>query len=101
MGSVPEVVSTVDLALGMWIWLSCPKGMRAGELILPPANGSIRWSRWSSTGEFVLVIWIRENLAGRGRGVTSSAIIQSQIQNYELAYSKISINCKWFGWMKG
>jgi hypothetical protein len=35
-----------------WLWRcgcrwASPKGMRAGELTLPPANGSIRWSNVS------------------------------------------------------
>jgi hypothetical protein len=32
--------------------------MRAGELTLPPGNGSI--GDWSSMGELALVVWNRE-----------------------------------------
>lgn len=53
---VPPMDSTVELALHM----SCSKGMRAGKLPLTPAGGSVGWSSWSSAGELVLVVKLRE-----------------------------------------
>jgi hypothetical protein len=46
----------------MWVQVSLPEDMRAGDLTcLLPLNGDIRLPSWSSTGEFALVVWIREN----------------------------------------
>jgi hypothetical protein len=38
--------------------------MRAGEVILSSANGSIGWPSQNSAGEFTLVVWIRESRQG-------------------------------------
>lgn len=37
------------------------KGMRAGELTLPPANGGIWWPSWIGNGELTLMVQIRES----------------------------------------
>jgi hypothetical protein len=35
---------------------------KTGELILPPVKDDIGWSNWSSAGELVLVMQIRESV---------------------------------------
>lgn len=40
------------------------KGMSAGELALPPANGSIGWPCQSKPGEFVLMVQVKKKLVG-------------------------------------
>lgn len=53
----------------------CTKHRKAGELTLPPANGSIGWPSWSNAGELSLVVWITKP--------TSSAATQTQIHDSE------------------
>jgi hypothetical protein len=67
--------------------------MRAGELTLPPADGSIWWSSQRSTVELTLVMQ-------KASVLNSSDITQAQIQSSVLAYPKIHIICKWLGQVK-
>lgn len=72
----------MELALGVLVSVSWPQDLRAGELVLPPAEGQTAPS-WSSAEEFTLVVQIKH------RVLTSLATIQSQIQVSELACPEI------------
>ena len=58
--------------------------MRAGELALPPPDGSIGCPGWNSVGECALVEWI-----GRASPLTSSSTTQAQSWGSELAHPQI------------
>ena len=53
--------STAGLALEVWVHASWPEGTRAGELTLPPADGSTGWSSLSTAGELSLLVQIRKS----------------------------------------
>ena len=73
--------------LEVWVQIRRPKGMRPGELILPPIDGGIGWPSQSSAGELALVGRLRESWCTGG----SSVATQAQIQGSELAHPKIYI----------
>lgn len=62
---------------------------------LPSADGGIRWSSQSSTGELVLVVWVRKSQH------RPAVLPEAQIQGSEMARSKIYIICKQWRHMKG
>ena len=79
----------MELTLEVWVWTSLPKGMKAVELTLPPAYGSIEWPSWNSAGKFVLVVQRR-----KGK-LSSSATTQAQIQGFELAHPTVRTHRSW------
>lgn len=75
----------MELALGVLVSVSWPQGLRAGELVLPPAEGQTWYPSWSSVEEFTLVVQIKNSV------LTSLATIESQIQVSELVRPEIYI----------
>jgi hypothetical protein len=76
----------------LWVLMS----IKAELLNLPPADGSIGWPTESSSGELVLVVWIRESWC------TDQLSYQpGQMQGFELAHPKIYIRYEWLGCKKG
>lgn len=68
-GSVPQVGSTVELALVAWVRVSCPEGIKAGELLLSLPAGAL--------GELVV-----GSVGSGDRNNTST--IQAQVQRLQL-----------------
>ena len=74
--------------------VSWPKGMREGELPLPPADGGTGWPSQSRTGALNLV-------AGKGELTDQLSYHPGQTQGSESTHSKIYAICKRLGCVKG
>ena len=61
---MPELGSTVELALRAWVQVSQQEDKRARELTLLP-DGSFGWLSQKSAGELILVVQIREGGGGQ------------------------------------
>jgi hypothetical protein len=62
VGPTPWMGSTVELAPEAQVQVSQSQGCESRRVTLPPADGSFQWPSWSSAGELILVIWLRESL---------------------------------------